>query len=247
MITFNKLGTYGRIGNQMFEVAGTIGIATKCGHDFGFPYWKNYDQVQRFGGGEDIDIQKWFKNPLPLVAPGEYPDYNVGWGYHDVAVPDGVSMNGHFQSEKYFKHCEKLIRHYFEFATQTKKRIDTVAVHFRGGDYGGDYHPTMTREYYQAAAKFFDKGFKFLLFTDDPERAKDVIPFEYELVPRGHSMVDLELMTRCDAHIIANSTYSWWGAWLANSRRVIAPQKWFGPAAKRISGRDLYCENWIVI
>lgn len=246
MLTFNKLGRYGRIANQMFQIAGTIGLATKHGYEFGFPEWMNWDEKERFSGTDDINIQEWFKNPLPKFEE-TLPEFNVPWGYRDyTTLPDNVSLVGHMQSEKYFLHCKDLIKHYFEFKEQTAKRTNTVAVHFRGGDYGGNYHPTCSREYYQKAASCFDSGFKFLLFTDDPERAKDVIPFDYELIDTGHAMTDLEMMTRCDAHIIANSTFSWWGAWLSDSRRVIAPARWFGSEAK-INGNDLYCENWIVL
>lgn len=247
MLTFSKLGRVGRNGNAMFQIASVIGLATKLGYEYGFPEWKNYDQLERFGGGEDIDIQKWFKNPLPPMAEGDYTKYNWPWGYHeDKRVKDWTDLVGHFQSEKYFLHCEELIRHYFTFKHETERKTNTVAVHFRGGDYGGDYHPTCTREYYRRAFDYFEDGFKFLLFTDDPERAKEVIPFPFELAPEGHSMEHLEMMSKCDAHIIANSTFSWWGAWLADSRRVIAPAHWFGPAAK-LDASDIYPENWIVI
>lgn len=250
MITFNQLGRYGRIGNQMFEIAGTIGIAKKHGYDFAFPYWKNYDEQERFSGTEDIDIQKWFANPLPLIEKSIPREARIPWGYHPSVVdniPDNVSLQGHMQSEKYFKHCEETIKYYFKFKHETKEKRNTVAVHFRGGDYGGGYHPTCSKEYYKNAYDLFDEGFTFLLFTDDPERAAAVIPFEYELVNEPHPMRALELMTRCDAHIIANSTFSWWGAWLANSRQVIAPAVWFGPEASKLETKDIYPDNWIVI
>jgi len=51
----------------------------------------------------------------------------------------------------------------------------------------------------------------------------------------------------CSGHIIANSSFSWWGAWLSNSEKVIAPQKWFGPGNAHLDTKDLYCPDWIVI
>jgi hypothetical protein len=54
-------------------------------------------------------------------------------------------------------------------------------------------------------------------------------------------------MTLCDYHIIANSSYSWWGSWLANSERTIAPKNWFAGDCAGHDTKDLYCENWIVI
>ncbi len=247
MITYKNLGRYGRIGNQMFEIAGTIGLATLHGFDYGFPYWKNYDQDDRFGGGEDIDIQAWFKNHLPKVPSGFYRDFNVPWGYHDVTIPDNCNIVGHMQSEKYFLHCEDTIRHYFKFKNETDRQNNTLAIHFRGGDYGGDYHPTCTKEYYTEARKHFPKDLRVLLFTDDPERASKVLPFDHELVEGNHSMIDMEIMSKCDHHIIANSTFSWWGAWLARSKKVVAPRQWFGSQAKGLITKDIYPDNWIVI
>lgn len=246
MITYKNLGRYGRIGNQMFEIAGTIGFATLNDYEFGFPYWKNYDQLERFGGGEDIDIQSWFEHWLPPIDEKvQYKDFNVKWGYHNLFVPDNSNLIGHMQSEKYFLHCEELIRHYFKFKNETTKQNNTLAVHFRGGDYGGSYHPTCTADYYSAARKEFPKDLRVLLFTDDPDRAVNVIPFEYELVTGNHSMVDMEIMSKCDHHIIANSTFSWWGAWLANSKKVVAPSVWFGPDARGLETKDIYPEKWI--
>lgn len=246
MITFSELGRYGRISNQLFQIAGTIGFATLNDYKYGFPKWMNWDQLERFGGGEDIDIQQFFKHPLPLLDSSiNYQDFNIPWGYHDgLIIPDNTNLKGHMQSEKYFLHCEELIRHYFKFKNETAKQENTLAVHFRGGDYGGDYHPLCSTEYYDAARKEFSKDLRVLLFTDDPDRAAKVIPFEYELVEGNHSMVDMEIMSKCDHHIIANSTFSWWGAWLANSKKVVAPKKWFGPAAKLIT-TDIYPDKWI--
>ena len=247
MLTYKGLGRYGRIGNQMFEIAGTIGFAIENGYEYGFPYWKNYDQLERFGGGEDIDIQAWFKHWLPTMKEQHYTDRQIKWGYHSIEMPDNSNLIGHMQSEKYFLHCEDLIRHYFTFENETPKQKNTLAVHFRGGDYGGNYHPTCTKEYYNAARALFGNDLRVLLFTDDPQRASEVIDFDYELVTGNHSMVDMEIMSKCDHHIIANSTFSWWGAWLANSKKVAAPAIWFGTDARGLESKDIYPDTWIKI
>jgi hypothetical protein len=245
MVVFKQLGRYGRIGNQMFQVASTIGIATRHGFDFGFPKWQNYDQLERFGGGEDIDIQRWFVNPLPDMADGSYRDHNVHWGYHDVKIRDWTNLIGHMQSERYFSHCADTVRHYLKFANETEPMRDTVAVHYRAGDYGGDYHPRCTAEYYRQALDRFG-GKTILLFSDDPDEAYRVIG-QGEPIRGNHSMTDLQLMTKCDYHIIANSTFSWWGAWLSGSTNVVAPSVWFGPAARHLETKDIYPANWTVL
>lgn len=226
----------------MFQIAGTIGIAERFGYEYGFPYWMNYDHKERFGFSEDIDIQKWFKNKLPRKQEGNYRPFNIKWGYHDVSPPDWSDIHGHMQCERYFKHCEKTIRHYFEFKHKTKKR-NAISVHFRGGDYGGGYHPHCSSDYYKKALELMP-DMDVLIFSDSPDMAKDVIG-RGTVIEGNHSMVDMELMIRCSHHVIANSTFSWWGAWLSGGK-VIAPKRWFGPEAK-ITGDDLYCEGWHVI
>ncbi|MBT4519641.1 MAG: alpha-1,2-fucosyltransferase [Halieaceae bacterium] len=247
MMTFKKLGRHGRIGNQMFEIAGVIGIATHHGYDFGFPYWQNYLQREKFGGGEDIDIQAWFKHPLPKIDESiAYADIEVKWGFHKIFAQDNTNICGYLQSEKYFLHCEDLIRHYFSFRNETPVQKNTLAVHFRGGDFEGDYQPPCSGDYYNAAIEKMPEGLRILLFTDDPIQAARVMPFDYELVQGNHSMRDMEMMSKCDHHIIANSTFSWWGAWLANSKIVVAPRRWFGPRKRGLETKDIYAENWVV-
>ena len=243
MITFQSLGRMGRIGNQMFQIASTIGIATRHGFDYGFPYWKNHDHVRRFHSAEDIDIQSWFKNPLPEMAQYDYQHRRIPWGYHELRIEDWTTLLGHMQSEKYFLHCQDIIRHYFEFKHETPLMPNTVAVHFRGCDYGGEYHPHCKSGYYQKALEIF-KGKRVLVFSDEPDAALKVIGTG-EAVRGNHSMVDLELMSRCSHHVIANSTFSWWAAWLSKGE-VIAPKIWFGPVAGQ-DASDVYCKDWIVI
>lgn len=231
----------------MFEIAGTIGIARKMGYDFAFPEWKNYDHLERFKSHEDIDVQKYFVNPLP-VTNQPLQEFRVPWGYHDVSPPDNRSLSGHMQSEKYFLHCESEVFHYFQLKELSDRRFEpgTVAIHLRAGDYGGDYHPIMGRDYYHAAMQYFEGP--FVVFSDDPEKAKQIIGIDAEYIEGNHYMVDFYLMSKCDHFIISNSTFSWWAAWLGRcqDKRVVAPAKWFGPAA-RISSKDIYCRPWIVL
>src|SRR5882724_10084070 len=111
MLTFKKLGRYGRFGNMLFQIAGTIGIAMKNNHSFAFPKLVNWDHLERFGSKEPIDLTNYFENPLPEMPDINFQDLFVHWGYHDITIsPDrAISLEGHMQSPKYFNHCIDIV------------------------------------------------------------------------------------------------------------------------------------------
>lgn len=251
IVTFNSLGRYGRLCNQMYQIAGTIGIARKNGFDFAFPRWMNYDHAERFGSQEDIDLQKYFINPLPLYQGPPLPDQFVHWGYHDVKLKHSVSLSGHMQSFKYFAHCFDEVKWYFRMKDEPKQN-DYCAIHVRLGDYDNAYHPRLDWEYYGNAIAQFPVDQKFIIFSDDYKAARDMfsnyIPSR-AIIAIGNYIEDFTLMKSCRHFIIGNSSYSAMAAILgeAPDKKVIAPSPWFGPKYTDITGKDIYCEDWTVI
>ena len=128
-----------------------------------------------------------------------------------------------------------------------------VSVHVRRGDRGDaldgpDARPVLDAAYYERAVRHFGKGFRFLVFGDDPEWCRRHFTGPDTTVVSGEpDYVDLFLMSRCRHHIIANSTFSWWGAWLnpRDDKVVVAPERWFGPAKSHYSTRDLLPQSWV--
>lgn len=243
----------------MFQIASTIGIAINNGNTYGFPYWLNYDALERFMTTEDIDMQKYFLNPLPLIPDGiQFQDYNANWGYNNIVLPSDFNVNiiGHLQSEKYFEHCADTVKHFFEMKKPDKYfEVDkgSVAIHIRLGDYENNYHPIMSVEYYSQAIEIMKKKGceKFYVFSDEIEKAKTILGAysgSVIFVDGISTMADFYSMQQCAHFIIANSTYSWWAAWLSKNKNkiVIAPTRWFGEIAG-ISSEDIYCKNWIKI
>jgi len=256
MLTFASLGRYGRYANQLFQVAGTIGLATKYGYSFAFPQWKNYDHAERFGSSEDIDLQKYFVNPLPTVDPASFPDYPVSWGWHpDLHPPDNVSLSGHFQSEKYFKHCIEVVRHYFRMKGELKLP-GAVAIHVRWGDYDNHYHPRLGRDYYERAMAHFPRETCFKVFSDEPQKALEMLcsfGFDYVYLSEGNSYIeDFRLMKGCGHFITGNSSFSLMAAILSDApdKKIVCPSTWWGPGwcpnHKELC-KDIYPENAIVI
>lgn len=249
LVTFSQIGRYGRLCNQMYQIAGTIGIARRNGFDFAFPEWKNYDHRDRFGSTEDIDLQKYFVNSLPRYDGPPLPDHFVHWGYKDIKLSQSASLSGHMQSEKYFEHCIDEVKWYFRMQSEPALN-DYCAIHVRLGDYDNAYHPRLGTEYYREAVNQFDASQKFLIFSDDLKAARYMFreSDKFSFSEGRDYLEDFKLLKTCRHFVIGNSSYSAMAAILgdAKDKRVVAPRPWFGPAAT-ISGEDIYSSEWTVI
>jgi hypothetical protein len=185
-------------------------------------------------------------------------------------IPDNTFIMGYFETEKYFKHCSDLLRGMYKFRPKiekiTEERIKKInpdnkkllSLHLRIGlakPVVSDVHPYISAEYYNNCLSHFNSDeWKLIIFSDDDfEWAKENIKFGdihyHEWCKEYHrpDFIDLCMMTHCDSHIIANSSFSWWGAWLAKNRenqKVFAPKTWFGPALSNKSTEDLVPDNW---
>ncbi len=182
-------------------------------------------------------------------------------------LTDDVIYTGNFQSEKYFNHCKESIIEQFTFKQEIYNKssifIDNlksenkqlVSLHVRRGDYLSRQHehPVQTIEWYKLAMNVFDSEKTiFLIFSDDIAWCKHNLTDQKRKIVYSSLSSDYEdlcAMTLCDSNIIANSSFSWWGAWLNNNKnkKVIAHKNWFGPAYKKHNTKDLFCNDWIVI
>lgn len=179
-------------------------------------------------------------------------------------------LEGHWVSEQYFLKNEDVIKNNFRLKHPLSKaaqeiaiRISTekmpVSLHIRRGDYVSiqkirDTHGVLSLSYYQEAAKLLTEKFPeshFFVFSDDPEWAKKEFTLGYPCtLVSGKEIPDYEeltLMSLCKNHIIANSTFSWWGAWLSKYKEkiVLAPKLWMLDKTK--DTRDFLPPSWIQI
>lgn len=264
--TFLDLGRYGRFANQIFQIAGTIGIARKNGLEPVFPLWVNHDHKERFGSNEDVDLWRHFINLLPAMPEGTtyYERVIVQWGYHDIKLGKWQNWNvsGHLQSYKYFSHCIDEVRKYMSMRNEFP-RSKCVAMHVRRGDYDDKYHPRLSAKYYHDAVQYFPEDTVFQVFSDDiiavhdefyatgqdPEYLKRRFRFVNYDEPMYDYIESFKLMKSCSGFIIGNSSYSAAAAILSDApgKKVIAPRNWFGQAYAGINANDIYCEDWIVI
>jgi hypothetical protein len=268
MLAFNHLGQLGRLGNQMFQYASLRGIARNRGYDFCIP---RHDHIIKDPYGFDMKIELFdafnMINVLPrntkLLDRGYAPIAEERHFHFDEILfnmcPDEISLAGFFQSEKYFKHIESEIREDFSFRDHILQPCkdmmesvgDAISLHVRRTDYlKNPNHTTLDLDYYEEALKSFDSEIPVIVFSDDVEWCKEQSLFDSDRFMISESQdhyVDLCLMTLCTYHIIANSSFSWWGAWLANSDKVIAPIKWFGEGNSNKNTKDLIPERWMTI
>ena len=183
-------------------------------------------------------------------------------------IPKHSFLDGYWQSELYFKHYSKEIKKIFNFSDKLDEQNElisndinqsnSISIHIRRGDFllkRNDNHYINLKEYYLKAinesSKFF-KNPKYFIFTDDPSWVTDnfVLDHSYFIVAVNQgakSFYDMHLMSLCKSNIIANSSFSWWGAWLNNNKDKIiyAPKDWFKD--KSISTDDLIPNSWNII
>ena len=264
-IAFNHLGKLGQLGNQMFQYAATKGVASKLDVPFMIP---NHREIFDDGIGNRYTILLFnaFKltsaSLLGTLRTENYVQEN-GFTFNKdlfkIDKTENCSLWGFFQTEKYFKHIEKQIRKDFTFKDEIKNECDDlikqftnpIALHIRRGDFvwNDKNHPPLSLDYYKSALELFDSDREVIIFSDDTEWCKEQELFaddRFAVAEGGDQFYDLCLMSMCDDFIIANSTFSWWGAWLANRGKVVAPKQWFGEALSHDT-KDLYCKGWKVL
>lgn len=168
---------------------------------------------------------------------------------------------GYWQSEKYFKkHSDNIIKELSPRDTQISKLVakypnvlgNSVSIHIRRTDYltSNGYHPVLDIDYYKLALSILGDDYDdIFVFSDDINWCKKELNFKNAHFVDGNDDVeDIWLMSMCKNNIIANSTFSWWGAYLNNNKnkKVIAPNKWFGESVNIKTG-EIIPNNWIKI
>lgn len=259
MITCRFLG---RLGNSMFQIAATIQYAKR----YGFPWAV---MVSDSGRPWESGILKCFPNlpkfdpPFRLPYYNEHPNTNClihgvhydvcHYDYHEIPfMGNNLCLLGFFQSLKYFENVQDEVKETFKLA-HVPGYEDYVSIHVRRGDYvqySGSF-PPITMEYINKALVYFP-GKKRLVFSDDIAWCKTNIQ-DAEFSEGLGELQDLTLMASCGHHIIANSSYSWWGAYLGHNpnKVIVCPSQrgfnWYGPTAGVKNPKTLIPDGWIQI
>ncbi len=244
----------GGLGNQLFQWAASqsakIKYNTEC-----------YYEVDYFinNHGWKFELLEFDIEEPKVLGQNTFVLPTIGDSFHYRELPNDCYMNGYWQSEKYFKDIKEILRKQLEVSEEKKDNIlnlypfmkdETVSLHVRRGDYlkASHVHPCQTLDYYDEAVDLAAKSdTNILVFSDDIEWCKQNFKYDNMYFAENQTNVtDMHSMSLCSHNIIANSSFSWWGAWLNNNieKKVIAPKNWFADGT--YSG-DIVPEDWTVI
>lgn len=230
MITYINLGKNGHLGNQLFQIASCIGIAQSKDDIPGFPDWVYKD---------------YFSVPDKLF--GHPADIDMGLDY--------------LQDLRHFENVDNLIQNYFKPSKKAlsilnkipllKRMCSKIGVHIRRGDYLSlpNHFPIPSIEtYYKPAVKQIvsEVGYSDIyVFTNDPEWCRQNVPSEWIIIKDNEPWLDMFLLNTMDHIVMANSTFSWWAAYLSKRKRIIyRPEKWYGPELSHVDISHLFPTEW---
>ncbi len=272
-VGYNIVKIIGGLGNQMFQYSLYRAMQEK-----GIDTRVNLDDFS--GYKRKFEIQDVFKGTRIIEDSGhEYDSYKMKLTYHgfyqekvsaeyDASVFNmrDTSFSGYWQTEKYFKDIEEIIRQEFIFnvsdeelanMAQVIMKENSVSIHIRRGDYLETpdlYCGICSVEYYKKAIKYMIENANpdvFYVFSDDLNWVREnlditnAVYVDSLMFDHYENWYDMYLMSCCKHNIIANSSFSWWGAWLNNNKNkiIIAPKLWLNGEETK----DIWCDGWIKI
>jgi hypothetical protein len=244
VIVYDKLGSEGRLGNQLWQIAGTLGLAERHNADAAFNAWPYAEQFS---------------------VPDRYFPKTELVGHRAWTVPTRIAepFRVFLQDASLWMNIEARIRRYFspnpslEIALQRKfseilSLPNKTSMHVRRTDYIA--HPeafsVLSTEYYRKALEQIGDS-NLLVFSDDPAWCRENLGFARPaaIVEGNRDYEDFFLMTQCQNHVTANSSFSWWGAFLSGDPHPVVPKLWYGHEfyAGGIDESLMFLDGWIVV
>lgn len=256
---------YGGLGNQLFQIFAVISYSIKNNCNFNF-FLKDNRNFSRWGNLL-VTLNEYIIDELPKYIYNEDTH-----SYKEIPVYDKPFMiNGYFQSSKYFNNYKDNIidligiREHQNRYSYLYNYDNIVSIHFRLGDYKRleKYHPILPIDYYISSLNLLINKTKrndwivlyFYEENDEPIVSNNInillnkFP-HIKFTGINHNYSDWQqvlIMSLCKHNIIANSTFSWWGAYLNNNNEVFYPSLWFGESLKDKLTHDIPMDNWIKV
>lgn len=252
----------GGLGNQMFQWAFAKSLSLELKKDLFLDTSGYYNQnglttrTFQLSNFKSLKYSLWpsfIQNDSPWLKIND--NFNYDSTINNVKANFNLYLDGYWQSEKFFNNHKTEIEKDFCLnnvdTSQYNIEPGSVSLHIRRTDYVAlsNYHPVQTLSYYKSAIDLIEDYNNLYVFSDDIKWCKANLNFKKMIFVEGKTnLQDLRLMSLCENNIIANSSFSWWGAWLNknSNKTVIAPKNWFGPSAN-LNSSDIIPENWITI
>ena len=244
----------GGLGNQLFQWAATKALSIKHNTDYAFDF--SYFNSNQW----NLELNKFKK--IILKKHNESISLNIVTDdFYFKKIENDSLLDGYWQSEKYFNEIDCLIREDLKIENNIKEYIvnkysilneNTVSLHVRRGDYINlqNFHPLQTIDYYKNAYDTINENsINVLILSDDVNWCKKNIKFNNtSYIENETNIVDLYIMSLCKHNIIANSSFSWWGAWLNENKnkKIVCPINWFGKETNIYTG-DIVPEKWLKV
>ncbi len=253
----------GGLGNQLFQIAGAWAHARRTGARLRLQTEKAVPDGRPMYWDSVLHRFQHLLGPVPVMPHWWEPAATV-YGQPPIPPAVGLQLRGYLQSPRYFVEYAEEIRTLFRPSVAALRDIETrhvdlirqkdrvVVVHARRGDYclAADHHGPLTVAYYSEAMKRFPPDSIFLLVSDEPmwwiEAIAEISELQqstFHILMETDEVATFTLLQQFRQFIIANSSFSWWAAWMASAFRVVAPAQWFGPAGPR-QWEDLYVPEW---
>lgn len=243
-ISFSQLGKYGRVGNQFFQIAGTLGLGEKYNAEASFPNWP-YEQ--------------YFVEPLPHGKMQTNQVKEKHFHYHDWELTGDSDILGYLQSEKYFPKKNPFVFKP-EFVEATKAKMpaemwdkETILFQIRRGDYVNNpcYYQISIAYYIDALITHFPnfQDYNIVFFSDDLSYCHihfDCLPNSY-FTDGLNDIEQIAIGSLCDHFIIANSSFGWWQTWLGqkpHSKIIHCGHLQAGKLLETNDPKDYYPERW---
>jgi glycosyltransferase involved in cell wall biosynthesis len=248
---------YGGLGNMLFQVAAGYSLAKK--HNIEYVLYPEHSSTLH------THPKDYLKNIFSKISTiDSISNYDIvkerRFEYDQLTIygKGNFIIDGHFQSYKYFEDYLTDIIDLFsptqDIVNKLSAKYDlknTISLHVRRGNYVSlsNYHHNLSLSYYQNAIDSF-YNYNVLIFSDDINWCRENFKGDKFTFSEGNTDIeDLYLMSLCEHNIIANSTFSWWASMLNKNKnkRIIYPDKWFGPLNKSIDTSDLMPKDWMCL
>lgn len=232
-----------------------------------------FNVLEKFASAEDIKkykLNKWEKKIRKILGinKGYVIEKNQEFDEQVLKIKDNAYLDGYWQCEKYFLDIKDIIYKDFSLKNPLPEKVkdiekqisetNSISIHIRRGDYitnknAQQHHGSCGLEYYKQAVEIIEEETEFphfFVFSDDIEWCKENVKADKISYVSDGNMKDYEemyLMAKCKHNIIANSSFSWWGAWLNQNpdKIVIAPKKWLNNP--KINTDDIVPKTWLKI